>query len=103
MTLYLRDKDPEFIEYPLNNYIGYEYEALEVMDCIRDGKLESEIMPLDELMQRRLPLFHTRGFCKIAKREGRGHTVIASHLRHGDTVCACAHAHQGVMARPSFK
>ncbi|MFP4697956.1 MAG: Gfo/Idh/MocA family protein [Eubacteriales bacterium] len=27
---------------------GYEYEAIEVMDCINKGKLESEIMPLSE-------------------------------------------------------
>jgi predicted dehydrogenase len=50
MTLYLRGKDPEYIEYPLKNFIGYEYEAMEVMDCIRDGKIESEIMPLDETL-----------------------------------------------------
>ncbi len=48
MTLYIKGKDPEFIEFPLDGYVGYEYEALEVMNCIRDGKLESEIMPLDE-------------------------------------------------------
>ena len=27
---------------------GYNYEALEVMRCLREGRLESEIMPLDE-------------------------------------------------------
>lgn len=27
---------------------GYNYEAAEVMRCLREGKLESEIMPLDE-------------------------------------------------------
>ena len=26
---------------------GYEYEAIEVMDCLRSGKLQSDIMPLD--------------------------------------------------------
>jgi predicted dehydrogenase len=50
MTVYQRDKDPEIIEYPLDNYIGYEYEAMEVMNCIRDGKTESQIMPLDETL-----------------------------------------------------
>jgi len=50
MTLHLRGKDPERIEYPLGSYIGYEYEAIEVMDCIRSGKTESEIMPLDETL-----------------------------------------------------
>ena len=48
MTVSIKGKDPEFIEFPLDGYVGYEYEALEVMNCIRDGKLESEIMPLDE-------------------------------------------------------
>jgi len=48
MTLFIKGKDPEFIEFPLDGYVGYEYEALEVMNCIRDGKLESEIMPLEE-------------------------------------------------------
>jgi len=27
---------------------GYEYQAEEVMRCLRDGKLESDVMPLDE-------------------------------------------------------
>jgi len=30
--------------------IGYNYEAVEVADCIRAGKLESAIMPLDETL-----------------------------------------------------
>lgn len=30
---------------------GYEYEALEVMDCLRAGKLESDTMPLSESVQ----------------------------------------------------
>ena len=29
-------------------YNGYEYEAIEVMDCIRAGESQSRIMPLDE-------------------------------------------------------
>ncbi len=29
---------------------GYNYEAAEVMQCLRDGKIESEIMPLDETL-----------------------------------------------------
>lgn len=32
---------------PLN---GYNYEALEVSECLRNGKLESDIMPLDETL-----------------------------------------------------
>jgi hypothetical protein len=27
---------------------GYNYEALEVMNCLRGGRLESDVMPLDE-------------------------------------------------------
>lgn len=30
---------------------GYNYEAEEVMNCIRGGKLESDVMPLDESLQ----------------------------------------------------
>ncbi len=50
MTLYQKEKDPERIEYPLNDFIGYEYEALAVMDCIRAGEIECEIMPLNETL-----------------------------------------------------
>src|SRR4030042_227604 len=30
---------------------GYTHEALEVMECLRSGKLESGVMPLDETLQ----------------------------------------------------
>lgn len=30
---------------------GYNYEAMEVMNCLQAGKLESEIMPLDESLE----------------------------------------------------
>ena len=30
---------------------GYEYEAMEVMDCLRSGALQSRIMPLDETVR----------------------------------------------------
>ena len=48
MTLYIEGRAAQKIEYPLNNYNGYEYEALEVVQCIRAGEIESKIMPLDE-------------------------------------------------------
>ena len=48
MTLHVEGKEPELIELPLDGYNGYEFEAMEVMNCIQAGKLESEIMPLDE-------------------------------------------------------
>jgi len=51
MTVYTEDKEPELIEIPLNEYNGYEFEAMEVMNCIREGKMESEIMPLDETLE----------------------------------------------------
>jgi predicted dehydrogenase len=39
-------------EFTHHNFIsnGYNYEAEEVMKCIRDGKIESEVMPWDESM-----------------------------------------------------
>ena len=45
-----KGKDPEPIEYPLDGFVRYEYEAMEVMDCIRAGKTESQIMPLNETL-----------------------------------------------------
>ena len=50
MTLHVAGKEPELISMPLNGYNGYEYEAMEVMNCIKAGKTESEIMPLDETL-----------------------------------------------------
>jgi predicted dehydrogenase len=50
MTLHVKGRDPERIEFPLDGYVGYEYEALAVMDSIQAGKLECEIMPLDETL-----------------------------------------------------
>jgi predicted dehydrogenase len=55
MTLFREGEDPKKISLPLNGYNGYEWEALEVMDCILAGKTESEIMPLDET----LSIMHT--------------------------------------------
>ncbi|MBW1674920.1 MAG: Gfo/Idh/MocA family oxidoreductase [Deltaproteobacteria bacterium] len=50
MTLHVEGKDPELISLPLDGYNGYEYEAMEVMNCIKAGKTESDIMPLDETL-----------------------------------------------------
>jgi len=50
MTLHVEGKDPELISLPLDGYTGYEYEAMEVMNCIKAGKTESDIMPLDETL-----------------------------------------------------
>jgi len=46
-TLYVSGKDAEQIEMPFDGN-GYNYEAAEVMRCLRAEKLESDIMPLDE-------------------------------------------------------
>lgn len=48
MTLTVMGEEPETTTYPLNGYNGYEYEATAVMDCIREGKTECEVMPLDD-------------------------------------------------------
>lgn len=42
-----RGDEKEVYELPLKQN-GYEYEAMEVGDCLRAGKTESAIMPLDE-------------------------------------------------------
>lgn len=47
MTLNASGKDAEQIEIPFDGN-GYNYEAAEVMRCLREGKVESDIMPLDE-------------------------------------------------------
>ncbi len=45
MTIQRHGAEPEPVEYPLEG-TGMNYEAAEVMDCIRAGALESSIMPL---------------------------------------------------------
>lgn len=45
--LSIAGKEPESIEMPFKGN-GYEYEAMEVMRCLREGKLESDVVPLDE-------------------------------------------------------
>jgi predicted dehydrogenase len=46
-TLSLAGKEDEMISVPTEGN-GYNYEAAEVMRCLRAGKLESDLMPLDE-------------------------------------------------------
>ncbi len=46
-TLNAAGKEPEHIEIPFKGN-GYENEAIEVMRCLREGKLESDTVPLDE-------------------------------------------------------
>ncbi len=49
LTLSLTGQDDEIIEMPFRGN-GLNYEAIEVMHCLRAGKLESDIMPLDETL-----------------------------------------------------
>lgn len=46
-TLAVIDKEPVTVEIPLEGN-GYNYQAEAVMECLYEGKLESELMPLDE-------------------------------------------------------
>jgi predicted dehydrogenase len=41
-------QESEVFSYPQNEGNGYQYEAIEVARCIREGLLESPVMPLDE-------------------------------------------------------
>ena len=43
-------EEEEIVEIPFKA-TGYEYEAMEVMKCVRGGKLESEIAPLNESLE----------------------------------------------------
>jgi len=46
-TLFVSGKDDETLELPYEGN-GYNCEAAEVMRCLREGKPESDVMPLDE-------------------------------------------------------
>jgi dihydrodiol dehydrogenase / D-xylose 1-dehydrogenase (NADP) len=46
-TLHASGKEPVRADMPFEGN-GYNYEAVEVMRCLREGKLESDVMPLDE-------------------------------------------------------
>lgn len=49
-TLAVIGEEPETVKLPLEGN-GYNYEAAAVMQCLRDGKTESELMPLDESLR----------------------------------------------------
>lgn len=49
-TLQLNDEEPQEVSIPFES-TGYNYEAQEVINCLNNGKLESEIMPLNETLQ----------------------------------------------------
>ena len=50
MILKLEGKRKKTIKIPFKS-TGYNYEAREVMSCLNAGKIESEIMPLDETLE----------------------------------------------------
>lgn len=50
LTLSQQGKDTQRIEIPFDGN-GYNYEALEVMDCVRRGETESRHLPLSETLQ----------------------------------------------------
>jgi predicted dehydrogenase len=47
MTIYRRGEASETVEAPVSGN-GFDYEAAEVMRCLKAGKTESDVMPLDE-------------------------------------------------------
>jgi predicted dehydrogenase len=49
LTLTLQDREDEVMAIPYQGN-GYNYEAIEVMNCLYAGKLESDVMPLDETL-----------------------------------------------------
>lgn len=49
LTLTRPERDDEIIEMPLEGN-GWNYQAVEVAACLRDGKTESAVMPLDETL-----------------------------------------------------
>ena len=49
-TISIKDKPDQLIEIPYQG-VGLNYQAAEVMQCIRDKKLQSDIMPLNESLQ----------------------------------------------------
>jgi len=49
MTLTREEGNEEMMTFPLTGN-GYQYEAAEVLNCLRAGQLESPLMPLDETL-----------------------------------------------------
>ena len=47
MLIEIKGQEPEAIELPIEGN-GYNYQAQEVMNCINEGKLESDVISLDE-------------------------------------------------------
>ncbi|MCU6713117.1 Gfo/Idh/MocA family oxidoreductase [Paenibacillus sp. J5C_2022] len=48
-TLYVKDAEPVTFQDD-REFFGYTYQAMEAMDALREGRLESAVMPLDETL-----------------------------------------------------
>ena len=73
MTLHQAGKDPKLIELPFTGN-GYNYEAAEVHACLRAGKIESDVMPLDETfaIMQTMDRIRASGVCVIRWSRDRG-------------------------------
>ena len=60
LTIGRVDQVEETLELPFEGN-GYECEAAHVMDCLRAGKTESDVMPLDETLSIMRTLDNLRG------------------------------------------
>jgi predicted dehydrogenase len=60
MTLSLNGKADKVMEVPHEGN-GYNYQAMEVANCVRAGKLESAVMPLDETLSLMRTMDEIRG------------------------------------------
>jgi dihydrodiol dehydrogenase / D-xylose 1-dehydrogenase (NADP) len=47
LTVSITGQEDEVIDVPFEG-IDFRYQAMEVQNCLRAGKLESSVMPLDE-------------------------------------------------------
>ncbi len=60
MTVRVQGQEPKVIDMPIVGN-GYNYEAAELQACVRAGKLESDILPLDESLSMMKTLDEIRG------------------------------------------
>jgi predicted dehydrogenase len=61
LTLRRNNGRIEEFDFALAEGNGYQYEALHVMECLREGKTESDVMPLDETVALMRQLDEIRG------------------------------------------
>lgn len=63
-TLSLANGRQKTVERPFDS-TGFQFEAAEVVKCVREGKRESEVMPLDESLKILTTLDRVRGQCGV--------------------------------------